>query len=127
MLAMNIPDVPIVLPHSNTYLIRIVQKGEIQHGNDGTKELCVGKEEKRCQNCNWIGAENSCKPLEEYSLPTIIRPTKLHTYRGKTNCSHVLTYASNPSKKQVSIPKSRLIKPGYEHCQNVGFIGWEED
>jgi len=40
--------------HSNLHLIRIVQEGERQYSNDGTKELCIGKEEKGCKNCNWI-------------------------------------------------------------------------
>ena len=54
MLAINVPYVPVILPHSNPHLIRIVQEGERQCSNDGTKELCIGKEEKGCKNCNWI-------------------------------------------------------------------------
>ena len=44
---------------TRTSSCRIVQEGEIQYSNDGTKELRIGKEEKGCQNCNWFGTKDS--------------------------------------------------------------------
>ena len=56
MFAMKVLNVPIMQPHSNLHLIRVVQESEDQCSNDGTKELSIGKEEEGCENCNWIGA-----------------------------------------------------------------------
>jgi len=52
MLALNVQDIPIILSHSNPNLFRMFQEGKIKCSNGGM--LCVGKEEKCCQNCNWI-------------------------------------------------------------------------
>ena len=62
MFAVKVLNVPIIQPHSNLHLIGIVQESEEQCSDDGTKELCIGKQEEGCQNCNWIGAEQSCNP-----------------------------------------------------------------
>jgi len=60
--AMKVPDVPIIQPHSNLHFIGVVQESEEHCSNDSTKEFSIGKEEEGCQNCNWIGAKQSCYP-----------------------------------------------------------------
>jgi len=59
---MKVLNVPIMQPHSNPHLIGVVQQSAEQCRNDSTKELSIGKEEERCQNCNWIGTKQSCNP-----------------------------------------------------------------
>ena len=46
--------------------------------------------------------------LLEYSLIKIITITKKMMYAGKISCNRDFENASIPSKKQVSIPSSRL-------------------
>ena len=60
VLSMNVQDIPIMLPRSHLHLNRMFQEGKIKCSNGGMKQLCVGKEEKCCQNCNWIGTKTFC-------------------------------------------------------------------
>jgi len=48
-------------------------------------------------------------------------------YKGNKNWSQVLKYASIPSMKQVSIPRSRFSHAKNTVSINVGCIRWEED
>jgi len=44
----------------------------------------------------------------EYLLKQIISATMIQIYIGKTNCNHVLMYASRPWKKHTSTPRSKF-------------------
>jgi len=44
----------------------------------------------------------------EYLLKQIISATMIQMYIGKTNCNHVLMYASRPWKKRTSTPRSKF-------------------
>ena len=107
MLALNVQDIPIILPYSNPHLIRMFQEGKYNAAMIVRKSFAYERRKRVARTATGLEPKHFVI-LEEYSLPIIIRLTKLHTYRGKTNCSHVLMYASIPSKKQVSMPKSIL-------------------
>jgi len=44
----------------------------------------------------------------EYLLKQIISATMIQIYIGKTNCNHVLMYASRPWKKHTTTPRSKF-------------------
>ena len=104
-----------IQPHNNLHFIRIVQEGEGKCSNNSTKEF---GERKESVAGTATGLEpNSFAILGEYSLLTIIRPTNsIHT--REISCNHLFTYSSIPSRKQVSMPKSRLSQFQMLHFMN---------
>ena len=44
----------------------------------------------------------------EYLLEHIMNPTRIQMNSGKTNCSHVLIYASMPQKRHTFTPRSKF-------------------